>query len=71
MHRILLLVGLMTSLALSASNEVKVNMTADAATVFLNGAQVFHSKTVSLPAGASEVIIEGISGTLVDNSIQA
>lgn len=71
MRKILLIAGIIFSLTLSASNEVKVNMTADAATVFLNGAQIFHSKTVNLPSGTSEVIIEGISGNLVENSIQA
>jgi uncharacterized protein (TIGR02231 family) len=39
--------------------------------VFLNGAQLFHTATVQIPAGTSSIYLEGISPYVQANSIQA
>ena len=41
------------------------------ATIYLQGAQLFHSTDISVPAGMSNVIIEGVSPYLDQQSLQA
>lgn len=54
----------------SAQKQITTQADIDRATVYLNGAQLFHSASVNLPAGPSEVIIQGLSASLDQNSIQ-
>lgn len=58
------------SLGASAQKQATVKADIDRAIVFLNGAQLFHSASVSIPAGPSEIIIQGLSQSLDQNSIQ-
>ena len=61
---------LLILLPLHAQKQINVAAEIDRATVFLNGAQLFHSARVNLPAGPSEVVIQGISSMLDANSVQ-
>ncbi len=56
---------------LSFAADKNVNSKITQANVFLNGAQLFHSSTVQLPAGNTTLYIEGISPYLNPQSIQA
>lgn len=58
------------NLLVSAQKQVTVSADIDRAIVFLNGAQLFHSAPVSIPSGPSEIIIQGLSQYLDQNSIQ-
>lgn len=70
MKRILTLAAICFSLQIYGQKQITVDASIDKATVFLNGAQLFHAASVSLPAGPSEIIIQGLSSSLDQNSIQ-
>lgn len=63
--------ALLLSNIFSFAAEKNVNSKITQANVFLNGAQLFHSANVQLPAGNTTVYIEGISPFLNPQSIQA
>ncbi|MCB9031561.1 MAG: DUF4139 domain-containing protein [Chitinophagales bacterium] len=66
-----LLLMLFTAQMAVAQQELKVTMPVENATVYLSGAQLFHSKSVSLPKGQTDVIVEGVSNNLDASSLQA
>ncbi len=70
MKRLVTLAAICLSLQLFGQKQFTVDATIDKATVFLNGAQLYHTGSVSLPAGPSEIIIQGLSASLDQNSIQ-
>jgi len=53
------------------ANEIKVNSEIDDVIVFLRGAQVNRSATVTVPVGTHEIIFNGISPLLKRESLQA
>ena len=57
--------------AQSDQNERTVKTQVQKATVYLQGAQLSSTETVSLPAGITNVIFEGVSPNLVPTSLQA
>lgn len=61
---------LLIAFHVQAQKQITATADIDKATIFLNGAQLFHSARVNLPAGPSEVIIQGISSMLDANSVQ-
>lgn len=61
----------LTSTIIYGQKELKVTMPVEKATVYLSGAQLFHSKSIALPAGQSDIIVEGISNNLDPASLQA
>ena len=71
MKNLLFIAFLIVSAGLFANDPVTVNTAPDKAVVFLNGAQLFHSKTISLPSGTSDIIFEGIPQSIDPNSLQA
>ena len=71
MKNILSILLTLLTLSVYAGDPITINAQAERATVFLNGAQLFHTKTVNLPAGNTDIVIEGISQSLDQNSIQA
>ncbi len=54
-----------------AQSEKKVPTTVQKATVFLQGAQLFSTESMSLQAGITNVIFQGVSPYLVERSLQA
>jgi hypothetical protein len=68
-----LLIGLlvMASLQLSANEVLKAKSSVEEVTVFLSGAQITRTGSVSVPKGASEVVFTGISPLLKRESLQA
>ncbi len=71
MRYILTITFLVCAINLFAEGPITINTKPDKGIVFLNGAQLFHSKSISLPAGTSEVIFEGIPQSIDANSLQA
>ncbi|MBC8173590.1 MAG: DUF4139 domain-containing protein [Chitinophagales bacterium] len=71
MRYILTTITVLFTLALFAENEVKITATVDKATIFLSGAQLYHSGNISLPAGESMIVMEGVANSLDALSIQA
>ncbi len=71
MKNILSILLTLLTLSVYAGDPITISAQAERATVFLNGAQLFHTKTVNLPAGNTDIVIEGISQSLDQNSIQA
>ncbi len=57
--------------AIIAQSEKTVKTTVQKATVFLQGAQLSSTETVSLPAGVTNVIFEGVSPYMTESSLQA
>lgn len=53
------------------ANELKVNSKLTQANVFLSGAQLLHTAQVNLPAGMSELHLEGISPSIKAQTLQA
>ena len=70
MKRLVTLAAICFSLQIFGQKQITVDAQIDKATVFLNGAQLFHTGSVSLPAGQSDIIIQGLSASLDQNSIQ-
>lgn len=70
MKRLVTLAAICFSLQIFGQKQITVDAQIDKATVFLNGAQLFHTGSVSLPAGQSDIIIQGLSTSLDQNSIQ-
>lgn len=71
MKRLLATLQLMLiATAIFAQKQITVTAPIEKATVFLTGAQLYHSTNVSLPKGQSEIIIEGLSSSLDPNSVQ-
>jgi len=71
MKRLLTTLQLMLiATAIFAQKQITVTAPIEKATVFLTGAQLYHSTNVSLPKGQSEIIIEGLSSSLDPNSVQ-
>lgn len=58
------------SLPTWAQKSIVVNTDIEKATVFLNGAQLFHTASVHIPSGPSEIVLQGFSNSLDQNSIQ-
>lgn len=48
-----------------------VDAPVDKATVFLNGVQLYHSQSVQLGKGSTDIIIHGIASAIDQNSVQA
>lgn len=65
---ILLISGLL--LSVFVANAIEVKTEAQSVTVFTNGAQVTRTKSVSLPAGQSEIKFIGLSRCIDAKSIQ-
>src|SRR5687768_777836 len=57
--------------SVSLGNEIKLTSQVDEVTVFLQGAQINRSGSVTVPAGTSEIIFNGISPLLKRESLQA
>ncbi len=55
----------------AAQTEKTIKTSVQKATVFTQGAQLFSTESVSLPAGATDVIFENVSPYLSQNSLQA
>jgi len=62
---------LFATLFANATTEKIYKTNVEKATVYLQGAQLFHSTDISVPAGMSNVIIEGVSPYLDQQSLQA
>jgi len=60
----------LAGLQVNAQKQIIVEAPVDKATVFLNGAQLFHTASVSLPKGTSDIVIQGLSASLDANSVQ-
>ncbi|MEZ5013873.1 MAG: DUF4140 domain-containing protein [Chitinophagales bacterium] len=71
MKRILFLLFCCTLTIARAENEQTIKADPVKATVFLNGAQIFHSKYVTVSAGTTNIIVEGVPQSIDQNSIQA
>ncbi|MBC8048217.1 MAG: DUF4139 domain-containing protein [Fimbriimonadaceae bacterium] len=54
-----------------AQTLLTVKSEPEKAIIFLNGAQLYHSKSVQLEAGLTDVIFEGIPNSVDANSLQA
>ena len=67
---LLLLVGHVTSLSAQTLAEKKVESTLDSVKVFLEGAQMNRSTQVSLTAGKSVIVLQGLSPFIHPQSIQ-
>lgn len=64
-------IGLLITSLLSGQEIRRIQLPVSSAMVFTNGAQVNMSGQVTLPAGKSRIFVEGISGSLVDGTLQA
>lgn len=67
-------ISIITATILSCATyaqEIKVNTKLTQTNVFISGAQLFHQANVNLPAGTSEIHLEGISPSIQAGSIQA
>ncbi|MFI5172549.1 MAG: DUF4139 domain-containing protein [Chitinophagales bacterium] len=71
MKLILNFFAILCSIAAFAGDTLTVTSQPDKAIVFLNGAQLFHTKSVTLSAGHTEIIMEGMPMSIDQNSIQA
>ncbi|ULQ56520.1 mucoidy inhibitor MuiA family protein [Flavihumibacter rivuli] len=68
-HLILVVLGY--ALPVVAQNKkVNAETQVQSVTVYLSGAQVFRSGSVTVPAGRSEIILDGISSDIEQQSIQ-
>lgn len=65
-----LLFTLLFPLSLSAQQQIKSKALLESVTVYNNGAQLTHKGKVNLPAGTSEIVVNNISGSVNENSIQ-
>lgn len=63
--------AILSSLATFAGDTLTITSQPEKAIVFLNGAQLFHSKAISLSAGHTDIILEGLPMAIDQNSIQA
>lgn len=70
MKQITTVVLMLISTVLFSQKSITKSAAIDKVNVYLNGAQLFHTTNLTLPEGPSEVIIEGLSTTLDQNSIQ-
>jgi uncharacterized protein (TIGR02231 family) len=70
MKGLVTLAAILFSIQLFSQKQIVVNAPVDRATVFLNGAQLFHNASVAIPAGQSEIIIQGLAASIDQNSIQ-
>lgn len=70
MKGLVTLAAICFSLQIFGQKQITVDADIDKATVFLNGAQLFHSGSVAIPSGQSDIIIQGLSSSLDQNSIQ-
>lgn len=52
------------------AQQIKTKAVLEAVTVYNNGAQLNHIGKVNLPSGTSELVINNISGRVIENSIQ-
>ncbi|MFN0275120.1 MAG: DUF4139 domain-containing protein, partial [Chitinophagales bacterium] len=71
MKKLIYVITLLFSAHTFAQNQLTVQTQPDKAVVFLNGAQLYHSKQVQLAAGLNDVIFEGIPNSVDANSLQA
>ncbi|NOQ75994.1 MAG: mucoidy inhibitor MuiA family protein [Crocinitomix sp.] len=71
MKQLLIALFLLTSLQLFAYDIRKAKSSVEEVTVFLSGAQITRTGSVSVPKGSSEVIFTGISPLLKRESLQA
>jgi hypothetical protein len=71
MKQLLIALFLLTSLQLFAYDTRKAKSSVEEVTVFLNGAQISRTGSVSVPKGSSEVVFTGISPLLRRESLQA
>ncbi len=71
MKQLLIALFLLTSLQLFAYDTRKAKSSVEEVTVFLSGAQITRTGSVSVPKGASEIIFTGISPLLKRESLQA
>lgn len=65
-----LLFTLLFPLSLSAQQQIKSKAQLESVTVYNNGAQLTHKGKVNLPSGTSEIVVNNISGSVNENSIQ-
>lgn len=70
MNRLITLFIALAGLQLNAQKQIIVDAPVEKATVFLTGAQLFHSASVSIPKGTSDIIVQGLSSGLDANSVQ-
>jgi len=72
MKKVIIIASLVLSIVTANANVEKTYKSkVEKATVYLQGAQLFHGADVSLPAGSSDVVIEGVSPSLDQQSLQA
>ncbi len=71
MKKLLASIILSMSLVVSFSAEKKVKSKIDGVTVFLSGAQINRSASVTVPSGHSEIVFTGVSPLLKRESLQA
>jgi hypothetical protein len=68
---ILIPILLFSSLVSNAITEKIYKTKVEKATIYLHGAQLFHSTEISIPIGISNIAIEGVSPYLDQQSLQA
>lgn len=68
---ILIPILLFSSLVSNAITEKIYKTKVEKATIYLQGAQLFHSTEISIPIGISNIAIEGVSPYLDQQSLQA
>lgn len=62
--------GLLPTLAGNGDNEQKIKTPVESVVVYLDGAEITQSKSITLEAGRNTIIFTGISARLVSKSIQ-
>lgn len=70
MNKAFFLLLFLPALAL-AQTEKTIKTSVQKATVFIQGAELFSTETVNLPAGTTDLIFENVSPYLSQNSLQA
>lgn len=71
MKNICIAIILFYTLNLAAQTQLTLQSQPEKAIVFLNGAQLYHSRSVQLAAGITDVILEGVPASIDANSLQA
>ncbi|WP_316804733.1 DUF4139 domain-containing protein [Pedobacter nototheniae] len=65
-----LLFTLLFPLSLFAQQQVKSKAILESVTIYNNGAQLTHKGRINLPSGTSEIVINNLSGSVNENSVQ-
>ncbi|MES2617071.1 MAG: DUF4139 domain-containing protein [Bacteroidota bacterium] len=71
MKQLVLMLMLLETILLSAQTTKTIKPKPVKATVYLSGAELSYLESLSLPSGTTEIILEGVSAGLDENSISA